>query len=307
MEKQTTADPTPTPEPAPAAKPRKLGVVNKKQQKSLAVAEQVSTAAAKDEYAATLETGHEIAPDFIIQLAADCATARGGLGQVVEHAVAKNVATGGKSGSKQTLMRSIRQIQAAAKQKYAVTQPVILKDYYVGQKIDANQNTLELVGTAILGKISPPETSKVVARDSAPTADVLPGVTAGKIAALSAALDDFTSAWNAQTSAQSDKEKGHIAVAALVNSIDNRRRIVQFAVDGEWPFDDAANAPIRREFGLSASRPFIATVKNALTPAAAPVTPPAAVKRKAAKKAKAVAKVKKAVQAGKPAKQRKKS
>ncbi len=158
------ADPIPTPEPIPATKTRKLGLVNKKQQKSLAVAEQVSTAATKDEYATTLETGHEIAPDFIAQLAADCATARGGLGQVVEHAVAKQVATGGKTGTKQTLMRAIRKIQAAAKQKYAVTQPAILKDYYIGQKIDANQDTLEQVGTAILDKISPPEPSEAAAK-----------------------------------------------------------------------------------------------------------------------------------------------
>ena len=73
-------DPTPTPEPQPAAKTRKHGVVNQKQQQSLALAEQVSTAAAKDEYASVLETEHEIAPDFIAQLAADCATARGSLG-----------------------------------------------------------------------------------------------------------------------------------------------------------------------------------------------------------------------------------
>jgi hypothetical protein len=300
------ADPIPAPEPTPAAKTRKVGVINKKQQKSLAVAEQVSTAAAKDEYVSTLETGHEIASDFIAQIAADCATARGGLGQVVEKAVAKNIATGGKSGTKKTLIRAIRQIQAAAKQKYTGSQPVMLKDYYVGGKIDANQNTLEQVGTAILDKISPPEDSTAAAKASAPAADVLPGVTAGKIAALSGALDSYLTAWSAQTTAQSDKSKGHLAVAALVKSIDSRRRIVQYAADGEWPFDDATNAPIRREFGLPASRPFIATVKNAQPTTATPPTPPATMKRKAAKKAKAVAKVKKAGKAAKPAKKRKK-
>jgi hypothetical protein len=252
----------------------------------------------RDEYASVLETEHEIAPDFIAQLAADCATARGSLGQVVENAVAKNVATGGKTGTKQTLMRAIRQIQAAAKQKYAGNQPLMLKDYYIGQKIDANQDLLGQIGTAILDKISPPEGSTA-------TADVLPGVKAGKISALTSAVAAYTSAWNAQASAQSDKTKGHLAVAALVKSIDDRRRIVQFAADGEWPFDDAANAPIRREFGIPTSRPFIATVKNDPAATAASPTPPAAVKRKAVKKIKATAKVKKAAKAAKPAKKRK--
>jgi hypothetical protein len=300
-------DPTPTPEPTPAVKTRKQGVVNKKQQKSLAVAEKVTTAAVKDEYAATLETEHEITPDFIAQLAGDCVTARGGLGQVVEHAVTKRVATGGKAGTKKVLMKAIRKIQAAAKQKYSGSQPAMLADYYVGDKIDANQDTLEQVGTAVLDKISPPETAATGAKDSAPAADVLPGVTAGKIAALAGALDDYTAAWKAQTTAQSDKQKGHIAVAALVNSIDSRRRIVQFAVDGEWTFDDAANAPIRREFGLPVKRPFNVVAKNTATATATPPAPPAALKRKAAKPAKAVVKVKKVAKAAQPAKRRKKS
>ena len=295
---ETTPAPAPTPTPVIA---RKHGVINQRQQKSVTLAEQVCIAAAKDQYTSILETGHEIAPDFITQLAGDCATARGGLGQVVENSVAKNVATGGKTGTKKTLIRSIRQVQAAAKQKYAVSQPLILKDYYVGQKIDATQNTLEQVGTAILGKISPSASAATTAKSSPATADVLPGITAGKIAALSGAVDAYIAAWSAQTTAQSDKEKGHIAVAALVKSIDDRRRIVQFAVDGEWPFDVAANAPIRREFGLPANRPFIATVKNSQAPAAVPATPPAAVSRKVATKT--GAKTKKTV---KPAKKRKK-
>ena len=301
-----TPTPTPAPGPTPAAKTRKHGVVNIRQQNSLALAETVSTAAAKDEYSTVLDTEHEITPAFIAQIAADCVTARGGLGQVVENAVTKNVATGGKTGTKQTLKRAIRKIQAAAKQKYAASQPVMLKDYYVGKKIDANQDTLEQVGTAIRDKISPPEAAAKADKAAAPAADVLPGITAGKIAVLSDAVDAFTSAWSAQTSAQSDKSKGHIAVAALVKSIDTRRRIVQYAVDGEWPFDDAANAPIRREFGLPTNRPFIAVGKNA--PAGNPTSPALSVsfKRKAGKTAKHVAKVKKAVKAWKPAKKRKK-
>ena len=293
---ETAPAPTPTP-----VITRKHGVINERQQKSVTLAEQVCIAAAKDQYASILETGHEIAPAFIAQLAGDCAMARGGLGKVVEGAVARKVATGGKAGTKKTLIRSIRQVQAAAKQKYAATQPLILKDYYVGQKITANQETLEQVATAILEKISPSASAAPAANGSPAIADVLPGITAGKIAALSGAVDAYIAAWSAQTTAQSDKEKGRIAVVALVKSIDDRRRIVQFAVDGEWPFDVAANAPIRREFGLPVNRPFIATVKNGEAPAAAPVTPPAAVRRKVATKT--GAKAKKTI---KPAKKRKK-
>jgi hypothetical protein len=296
-----TPTPTPTPTPQPAAKTRKYGIVDKRQEQSVAQAEKVVTAASKDEYATVLETEHEITPDFIAQLGADTGTARGSLGQIVQNAVAGNVATGGKSGTQKTLMQSIRKIQAAARQKYAGSQPLLLKDYFIGQKIDATQFTPEEIGTAILNRISPPD-------DSTTPADVLPGIKAPKIAALSSALAAYTTAWSAQASAQSDKVKGHFALGVLVKSINVRRRLVQYAVDGEWPYDDAANAPIRREFGIPPNRPFVAVVKNAQTPAATSPTPPASAKRKAAR-AKKIAKVKKAVKAvkaRKPAKKRKK-
>lgn len=286
-------DPTPTPEPAPAAKTGKHGVINKLQEKSVALAEQVVTAAGKDEYATVLETEHEITPDFIAQLGSDCETARGSLGQIVQNAVARSAATGGKTGAKNALLQAIRKIQAAARQKYTGTQPLLLKDYYIGQVIDANQFTPEEIGTAILNKISPPD-------DSDAPADVLPGVTAGKIAALSSALAAYTTAWSAQSTAQSDKLKGRIAVTALIKSINDRRRLVQFAVDGEWSFYDVANAPIRREFGIPINRPFIVANRggrNSSTPL------PASAPRKAGKK---TVTAKKRAKTRKPAKKRKK-
>jgi hypothetical protein len=286
-----TPTPTPTPEPQPAATTSKRGVINKQQEQSVALAEQVVTAASKDEYATVLETEHEITPDFIAQLGSDCETARGGLGQIVQSAVAGGVATGGKTGSKKALLQAIRKIQAAARQKYAGSQPLSLKDYFIGQKIDANQFMPEEIGTAILNKISPPDDSDI-------PADVLPGVTAGKIAALSSALAAYTTAWGAQTSAQSDKVKGHFALNVLIKSINDRRRLVQFAADGEWPFDDAANAPIRREFGLPVNRPFVVVSRGggASTPL------PASAPRKAAGAKQAG----KAAKTRKPAKKRKK-
>ena len=53
-----TPTPTPTPEPQPAATTSKHGIINKKQEQSVALAEQVVTAASKDEYATVLETEH---------------------------------------------------------------------------------------------------------------------------------------------------------------------------------------------------------------------------------------------------------
>src|ERR1017187_10445026 len=112
----TDPTPTPTPEPQPAAKYSKHGVINQKQEQSVALAEQVVTAASKDEYATVLETEHEITPDFIAQLGSHCETAPGRLGQVVQSSVARGAATGGKTGAKRALLQAIRKIQAAARQ-----------------------------------------------------------------------------------------------------------------------------------------------------------------------------------------------
>ena len=102
------SDPTPTPAPTPAAKTSPHGVINKKQEQSVALAEQVVTAAGKDEYSTVLETEHEITAEFIAQLGDDCETARGGLGQIVQNAVARSAATGGKTGAKNAIRNAIR-------------------------------------------------------------------------------------------------------------------------------------------------------------------------------------------------------
>lgn len=297
---EPTPSPAPTPAPTPAVKTRKRGIGNLKQQKSLTLAEAVCTAAAQPEYAGILDTGHEITPDFIAELADDCATARGDLGQIVEKAVAKGMATGTKTGTKKALIRAIRAIQAAARQKYSGSQPLMLKEYYIGEKIDATDQSLEQVGTAISDLISPPAGSSTAA-------DVLPGVNAAKISALANAVTAYTAAWSAQTAAKSDKEKGHLTVSSLIDSIDDRRRQVQFAADGEWPFDVAANAPIRREFGLPVNRPFTIVVNG--VPTEAPE--PDAVKEKVVRKKTKVQKTKvkkavKTVKASQPAKKKRK-
>jgi hypothetical protein len=186
-------DSTPTSAPTPAPKTQKHGIISLKQQKSVTLAEAVCIAAAKSVYADSLDTGHEITPEFIAQLAADCATARTDLGQIVEKAVAKSMATGTKASTKKALMRAIRAIQAAARQKYSGSQPIMLKEYYVGEKIAATQASLEQVGNAIRDLISPPTGSTTAA-------DVLPGINAAKIAALASAVTAYTQAWGAQTS-----------------------------------------------------------------------------------------------------------
>jgi hypothetical protein len=89
--------------------------------------------------------------------------------------------------------------------------------------------------------------------------------------------------------------KGHFALNVLIKSINDRRRLVQFAADGEWPFDDAANAPIRREFGLPVNRPFVVVSRGggASTPLPASAPRKAVTAKKAGKTRKAVKKRKK--------------
>ena len=44
---------------------------------------------------------------------------------------------------------------------------------------------------------------------------------------------------------------------AMVREIIEGRMQIQFAADAEWPFTDPANHPIRMQFQLPASRPFV--------------------------------------------------
>ena len=203
-------------------------------------ADRISTAAQKPAYAALL-AAREITAAFITQLVADILACRDLGATAVQATTGKTVATDAAHTAETSLMTAIHEVQAAARQKYARTNPVVMHDYMVSQRINQNQATFKQSVEAIIKKLG---------------GDTLPGITPAKVANLQPLLNAYTTAAANPGSQQSDAPTQRKQRDAAVNSITDRRATIQFAADAEWPFTNDANAGIRGEFFPPLSQPF---------------------------------------------------
>jgi hypothetical protein len=87
-------------------------------------------------------------------------------------------------------------------------------------------------------------------------ADTLPGITAAKVTALQGLLDAYRNGNVPESSAQASPASARGTLAEQIESINTRRRQIQFAADAEWPHTNSTNAGIRSEFQLTPNRPF---------------------------------------------------
>ena len=181
------ADPTPTPTPAPKT-PHPHSVFNQAQLAALNEADKISTAAQKPAYAAAL-TVREITAAIVTQLVADIKACRQTGATAAQSTTGKTVATDVEHIAETNLMTAIHEVQAAARQKYARTNPVVMHDYLVSQRINANQGTFKESVQAIITKLG---------------SDTLPGITPAKVANMQTLLDAYTAVAANPGSQQSD-------------------------------------------------------------------------------------------------------
>ena len=234
-----TTDPTPAPAPAPKPK-HEHGSLNKAQSEHLAKAEQIFIAAQKADRPATL-AARDIGPDSVTQALADIDAARAKSAEAVADTTGTRTATVAEDTSEKSLIVAMQEVQAAAKQKYARTQPEKLQDYYVGKKLIGNRALLEQYSLGIISKLGN---------------DPLPGITPDKQTNLKVLRDAYIATNTTQTGSQSDATTARAALDTMVKAITDKRISVQYAADAEWPYTDKANAGIRREFFLPVDRPF---------------------------------------------------
>lgn len=238
-------DPTPA-QPSgqsPDAKKGKKerGLVNKAHKETVSKTEKVVSIAQKPAHAPKLAE-REIDEAFVTALSGKCKTARGLLGEAVDKTTDKEGATGTEGGAKSALLELVREMQSAARQKWADEKPGELKDYYIGSNIDQSRAVLEQAVAGILEKLK---------------TDKLPGITAAKVTALGAALKTYQDCDVVQAGAGSDATGTRLSLDDLIVAIDKDRRKILFAVEAAWPSSKKANAAIRTEFGLTPDRPYV--------------------------------------------------
>jgi len=231
--------PTPTP-PTPPPTPHPHSLFNQAQLAQLNEADKISTAAQKPAYVAPL-TAREITPAFVTQLVADILACRTLGATAAQSTTGKMSATGGEHTAETSLMAALHEVQAAARQKYARTNPVMMNDYLVSHRLNPNQATFKESVQAVITRLG---------------SDTLPGITPAKVANLQTLLTAYGTAAANPTSMQSDATTQRKQRDAQVQSTTDRRMTIQFAADAEWPFSVDANAGVRVEFFLPARQPF---------------------------------------------------
>jgi len=241
----------PTPQPPPEPKPKHdLGLFNKAQASEMSKAGQIFAAARKGDRPAALAR-REISAEFVTQAIADILAARAKSTEAVGDTTGTRTATVAEVASAKKLLVAMQEMQAAAKQKYARTQPEKLKDYYVGTRLDESRPLLEQYSQGIIDKLD---------------SDTLPGITADKVTALGVLRTAYVSTNSDQSGSQSDATTARKGLEVMVKAITDKRIAVQYAADAEWPYTDKANAGIRREFFLPPDRPFNARTAQGTPP-----------------------------------------
>lgn len=221
--------------------------VNQSLLREIDKAEQLCLTAAKEPFATKL-ADREISAAFVSALADDAGKARKQCAATAQSATTAKVATVEGGAAERDLLTALQEVQAAARQKYLTTNPLLLKDYYVGLHLNGNRTNLKQSSASILEKLSK---------------DTLPGITPAKVTALG----EFRTTWLAATDGpadeESDSETGVNDRNKQIKSVKDRRLQIQFAADGAYPYTNPDSEAARRAFQLPLDRPFIVRLPNA--------------------------------------------
>jgi hypothetical protein len=236
-------NPTPTPAPAPngGKTPKHHGLLDKHQLAEISKTSTIYGVVNGDPaILAQISDDQVITPAFMTTLGGDLdamSQYTGGASAAVTDAIQE---TDAETGAKKLLLAKIHYIQSKAKIKYAANKGV-LPEYGIGINIDISRPALETAADTIFNKLK---------------TDTLPKITAQHSTDLKAASDAYKQTKVAQVDGKGDATVLRTKLADIVVSLAVRRRQLQQAADGEYPFTDPANAGMRRKFDLPPNRPL---------------------------------------------------
>lgn len=222
-----------------AKKRRERSGLNKAEIRELNIAEDLAAVARRPAYLPVLN-GHEIDADFLDVILNGIKAARGQGASATQNDTGKESATLNEAEARAALVIAMRQVQAAAKRKWARTQPEKLDDYAVNKNINASRPVLEEHSEQFITNLN--------------TSERPPSINTTFITKLAAARAGFMSYGTEQGSKASAASGARAARKQLVATIKDRRLELQYAADGAWPPGTPGNAAIRREFGLPPNR-----------------------------------------------------
>ena len=233
--------PTPAPEPPAAPNPKRAAAaLNKAQAEALNRADEIVQVARKPEYLPLL-MARDLPESYFTDLEDDINICRNVSADAVQNTTERRTATAAERAAQRALTIPLHEVQAAARQQHYRANPAALRDYFVGERLDKSRALLEQYARAILEKLA---------------TDTLPGITPAKVTTLGNLLDAYDRSNTTQGSAQSAATGARRTRDDMLRSINDRRMVIQFAADAQWPHSHPANAAIRREFKLPVKQPF---------------------------------------------------
>ena len=245
--------------PPPKTRRHPHALLNQAQARELHKARQICTAALHDQYRPALES-RGITEAFVAGLGAHIDRCRQKSSEAMQQSLLKDNYLANERLAKKALVKSLAEIQSAAKQKYARSHPIMLQDYCVGKDLDASRAALERYSQTILEKLGGNSDlchGGYLSISSNPgSADTLPGITLEKVAALSVLRSKWMELHLRQAQSQNLATSLRAERDALVQAITDLRIQIQFAAEAEWPASEPASAEKRRAFLLQPKRPF---------------------------------------------------
>ncbi len=244
------ADPTPTPAPTPAPKAKRLrGTINRAHLDELKNSRAVAKAALDPANAAAL-AGVEFdatLPGQINTLADSTETA---IGKLTGTRAAKTEMTAEEAAAHAALIAVITPIQTAAKRKFADPHDPMRHAYFIGENLA--HDTLGEVQTAALAI----RDRLVAIPPAAAPLDVLPGIKAPQITALTNAITTYASGVTAPGAQQNQNAGALNTIVANVGKLAGLRHQVQLAAEQALPWRTPGVAAARQAFLLPTDRPL---------------------------------------------------
>ncbi len=145
------------------------------------------------------------------------------------------------------LLTHMRTVQAAAKQKYARTNPELLETFDVGTDVTQSRPVMEQSSQNLLTKAGDHD---------------LPGIDTQFVTDMTGSRKTFVDV-NVNQGAQTvQAQKDRLKRDEFIGEIKDARIEIQYAMEAEFPPTKPENAAVRRLFDLPANRPFNAVKRR---------------------------------------------
>ena len=241
-----TSTPAPAPVPAPA---HPHGVANQEHLDEIANARAVAKAALDPAFAAAL-AGVAFDTTLPGQINSLADATEKAIGQLTGDRPGGKAMTAEQVAARNALVAVIAPIQTAARRQFTGTQAAWREAYFIGGHIA--HGSLHFAATAakaIRDRLAP-------GPNNTPPVDVLPGIGAPQIAALSNTIAEFAGDIDAADAQANQNIATHNLIVANIAQLANLRRQVQLAAEQAYPWRTPGVAATRQAFLLPPGRPL---------------------------------------------------